>query len=227
MSPDVPPNSSTTIARCAGPRWKSQLAIERLGLRDERRGPHQILPAGRGGGVLAAETHGERHEVLREHDAGDVVRRPVVHGEAGMFALAECLDDVVAGGRQIDRNHVEPGRHDLIDPGVGQREHAEQHVALGGAEVGLEGAPGGDEAVQALVDPHQQPEEQTERGEGAAREREGGRHELGCDTRQAARQGVAHNEQKGRRYRPASQRFRPGPAPPPQGVARGHRAEHE
>src|SRR5438132_7031854 len=36
--------------------------------------------------------------------------RPVVHGEARMFALAECLDDVVAGGRQIDGNHVEPGR---------------------------------------------------------------------------------------------------------------------
>ena len=138
-----------------------------------------------------------------------------------MFALAECLDDVVAGGRQIDGNHVEPGRHDLIDPGVGQREHAEQHIALGGAEVGLEGAAGGDEAVQALVDPRQQPEEQAERGEGAARERESGRRELGRDTRQAARQGVAHNEQKGRRYRPAAQRFRPGPAPPPQGVEIG------
>jgi len=64
-----------------------------------------------------------------------------------VLALPERLDHVVAGRREIDRCHVEPGRHDLIHPRVRQREHAEQHVALRGAEIGLEGTPGGDETV--------------------------------------------------------------------------------
>ena len=44
---------------------------------------------------------------------------------------------------------------------------------------------------------------------------------------QAARQCVADDEQEGRRHRPATERLRPGPAPPPQRVARGHRPEDE
>src|SRR5437879_11069104 len=42
-------------------------------------GPNQILPPCGGGRLSPAEAHGERHEVLREDDARDVVRGAVVH----------------------------------------------------------------------------------------------------------------------------------------------------
>ena len=64
-----------------------------------------------------------------------------------MLALPEGLDHLITGRGEIDRYHIEPGRHDLVHPRVRQREHAEQHVALRGAEIGLEGTPGGDETV--------------------------------------------------------------------------------
>src|SRR6266550_1850671 len=194
MSPDVPPNSSTTIARCAGPRWKSRSWLS------------SVLVSG-------TKAAGRTRSCQRAVAAASSPPRPMANGTR---SFANTTPAMLSG----------------VPSYTGRREcslwrNASMTSSLGAAEVGLEGAAGGDEAVQALVDPRQQPEEQAERGEGAAREREGGRRELGCDTRQAARQGVAHNEQKGRRYRPAAQRFRPGPAPPPQGVARGHRAEHE
>ena len=47
----------------------AQLVIERLGFGDERRRAYQRLPAR----SPLGETHRDRHEVLAEHDARDVV----------------------------------------------------------------------------------------------------------------------------------------------------------
>src|SRR5882762_4598236 len=47
----------------------AQLIVERFGFRNERRGPHQRLPAR----ARFGEPHRDGHEVLGEHDAPDVV----------------------------------------------------------------------------------------------------------------------------------------------------------
>src|SRR5256886_2706665 len=114
----------------------AQLAVERLRLRDVQRGPHQVLPAHRG----ARDPQHQRHQVFGVHDAHEIVRRAVVHGQARVLALVERLAHLFGGGGDVDRDHVEPRGHHLIHRGVGEGEDSEQHVALGGAEVGFERA---------------------------------------------------------------------------------------
>ena len=88
-----------------------------------------------------------------------------------MLALTERLDHVLGRRGDVDSDHVEPWGHDLVHPRVGEGEHAEQHVALGGAEGGLERTRRRHQAVKTAVYPGEQPQEQAEGGEGPARER--------------------------------------------------------
>ena len=88
--------------------------------------------------------------------------------------MAKCLEDLLGGRRNIHAGHVEAWCHDLVHGHVRQREDAEQHVALGNAEIGLERAGGVDERMQSAIRPCEQPEQRPERRERPAREREGG-----------------------------------------------------
>ncbi len=104
----------------------AELVVERLRLRHKRRRPHQRLPAR----ARLREPHRDGHEILAAHHAADVVGRAVDDRQAGVLALPECVEDFFDGGRNIHARHVETRRHDLNHRRIGQREDAEQHVAL-------------------------------------------------------------------------------------------------
>ena len=207
----------------------AQLAVQRLGLRHVCGRPDEVLPAGprRRVPFPFCETHGHGHQVLREQDAHDIVVCAVVHGNARVLALTHRFDDLLGGGGEVDRHHVEPGRHHLVHARVGEGEHTEQHVALGDAQVRLERSRSRDQGVQTPVEPGQQPQQRCEGREGAAGQGEGGAGELGSEAGEAARQRVAEHEQKPHDHAPGPEARRPGAVPPGRGLARRHRAEHQ
>ena len=201
----------------------AQLAVERLRLRDVQRGPDQVLPADRG----ARDAEHQRHQVFRVHDADEIVRRAVVHGQARVLALVERLAHLFGGGGDVDGDHVEPRGHHLVHRGVGEGEDTEQHVALGGAEVGFERAWRRHEGVQALVHTAEQPQQRSERRKGAPRQRQGLGGELRRKGGEGARRGIAHHEQQRGGDGEGGEPVEPGALPPAQQIGGRHGAEHE
>ena len=115
-------------------------------------------------------------DVLGVDHARDRVGMPVVDQEPGVLGALEGRGDLLAVGRRIDGDDVDAGRHHLGHGRVRQREHAQQHVALGGAGV-VRGHHGGGRA-RAGVGPGRQAEQRPERRQGGGRRPPGGAGEL-------------------------------------------------
>ena len=201
----------------------AQLIVEGLRFRHERSRSHERLPACAGLG----EAHRDRDEVLREHHPCDVVWCPVEHGQARVLALPERFEHFLGGCGDIDTGHVEARRHYFVDGRVREREHAEKHIALGGAEVGLQGARRVHHGMQAAVHPGEEPEQRAKRRQCAAREGKSGVRQLGGNARHTARQRVADDEQQECADDQCRERLRPPPRPPCHSVRAGNGTEHE
>ena len=106
----------------------AQLAVERLALGHEGGGADERLP-----GRAVAAAGGQ--DVLGVDHARDRVGMAVVDQQPGVLGAPERRGDLLAVGRRVDGDDVDAGRHHLGHGRVGQREDAEQHVALGGAGV--------------------------------------------------------------------------------------------
>ena len=131
--PAVPPYSSTTIGHVDVPRLHlAQQLVDRLGVRDEGRRPHDLLDAY---GVLAvADLVGAPDQVLEVDDADDVVVVLADHrdpGEAAAQGQRQRLPQRLAA---LDEHHVGARHHHLADDGVAELEDRVDHLPLAGLD---------------------------------------------------------------------------------------------
>jgi len=154
--PTMVPNSSTTMAMCELPVrnsssiWESGLVsgATRCGRRRRFRWNARLE---RPGTDRAAALFPHREQIFVMEDADDLLRRALVHGQAGVTVLDHGAQHVVEirAGRNGD-NIVARG-HDLAYRDGSQIQHAVDHILLGLGQIS-EAAAGTDDQLQLLAE---------------------------------------------------------------------------
>src|SRR5216110_2858082 len=211
INPDVPPNSSTTIARCDGPRWKSRNWLSRVFVSGTynagrtRSCQRTVAPA-------TPSTSGTRSFAYTMPTRLSGVPSYTGRRECSLWwnvsrtssAVAATSTAIMSSRGVITSSTVVSAR--VKTPSSMWRCH---------------------EGVQALVHAAEQPQERSEGREGAPRQRQGLGGELRRDGGEGARRGIADHEQQRRGDRQVGETVEPGALPPAQQKRGRHGAEHE
>ena len=130
MSPEVPPNSSTTerLVR-ASLAQVAQDAVDGHALVDARDRADHVRER-----FAGPAAHQPPHEILRVQHADDVVDRIAIDRQAGIRALRDEPDHVVQRRRDVDRGDLGPRDHQLLRLPEVQAKRAAQAAMLVGFE---------------------------------------------------------------------------------------------
>jgi hypothetical protein len=128
-----------------------------LGFGNEHDWPQQAVDAEGAAGAAAANGSSplfpHRQQVLIVQQADDLLRRPLMHGQARMLLFNHGVQHLVQGGGARNRDDIVARYHYFADRNGAQVEHAMDHVLLRFGQV-PQTAAGGDDQLEFLGGVH-------------------------------------------------------------------------